>query len=108
MTFELLGASVAAVTTATTPMPAAGPFPIVVHTGAGEAVPSRVRTTRWHAATRCFGASGFMLKVGKKLQAESPSTPSNWEGRIFSAGAGVAPGVGLVTLFQTFFPYIVK
>jgi hypothetical protein len=48
----------------------------VVHT-TGVAVPSTVRTTRWHAATRCFGASGFMLKVGKKLQAQSSS---NWRG----------------------------
>src|SRR5262245_40565109 len=95
MTFELLGASVAAVTFAVTPgAPAgSGPFPIVVHT-TGEAVPSRVRTTRWHAATRCFGECGFMLKVGKKLQAESPS---NWGGLIV-VDDGVAPGVALVAL----------
>src|SRR5262245_15667799 len=108
MTFELFGASEAAVTIGATlavsygsPM---GPFPIVVQT-TGEAVPSKVRTTRWHAATRCFGERGFMLKTGKKSQAESPSSP-NWGGRI-GVDDGVAPGPGLLTLFQTFFPYMV-
>ena len=71
MTLELFGASVAAVTEfhiAHGFAEVSGPFPIVVQT-TGEAVPSRVRTTCWHAATRCFGERGFMLKVGKKLQA---------------------------------------
>src|ERR1700751_3332558 len=97
MTFELFGASVAAVTEfhmAHGPADVSGPFPIMVQTTV-DAVPSNVRTTRWHAATRCFGESGFMLKVGKKLQAQSSS---NWRGRIRTSGAGVVPGVARVTL----------
>src|SRR5215469_17805967 len=98
MTLELFGASVAAVTEfhmAHGLAEASGLFPIWVHT-TDEAVPSRVRTTRWHAATRCFGASGFMLKVGKKLQAQSSL---NWVvGVMGTSGAGVAPGADLVTL----------
>src|SRR5215510_4212619 len=106
MTLELFGASVAAVTEFQPTHGMAdvsGPLPIVVHT-TGEAVPSRVRTTRWHAATRCFGEAGFMLKVGKKLQAQSSS---NWDGRILRSGPGVAPGPDLVTL-QMSLPYMVR
>ena len=99
MTLELFGASVAAVTEFHTAPhglgEVSGPFPIVVQTTV-EAVPSKVRTTCWHAATRCFGASGFMLKVGKKLQAQSSL---NWRvGVMGTSGAGVAPGADLVTL----------
>src|SRR5262245_21628346 len=96
MTLELLGASVAAVTEfhmAHGLADVSGTFPIVVQ-ATDEAVPSRVRTTVWHAATRCFGESGFMLKVGKKLQAQSSL---NWDGRISTSGPGDVPGVALVT-----------
>src|SRR5260370_25320291 len=105
MTSELCGASEAAVTTATTcgVQDGRGSFPIEVHT-TGEAVPSSVRTTCWHAATRCFGASGFMLKVGKKLHEESVF---NCEGVIGYSGPGVAPGADLVIL-QKFVPYWVR
>src|ERR1043166_9116392 len=98
MTLELFGASVAAVTEfhmAHGLADVSGPFPIVVQT-TDEAVPSRVRTTVWHAATRCLGDSGFMLSVGKKLQAQSLS--NCWDGRIEISGSGVIPGVALVTL----------
>src|SRR5262249_6727981 len=92
MTLELFGASTAAVTE---PTDVSGPFPIAVQ-ATDEAVPSRVRTTVWHAATRCFGESGFMLKVGKKLQA--PSLSKYRDGRIEISGRGVVPGVAFVPL----------
>src|SRR5262249_60156879 len=94
MTSELLGASVAAVTTTFDAGGVAhglggrGPGPIVVHPEELTVGPLRVRTTLWQAAIICVGTNGFMLNVGKKPHAQSLA---NCDGRISTSGAAGAP-----------------